>query len=120
MDNPATPDDLTAIGYTVSPSPSTVEKRRLDQAWRALIAEDSSIPPRVEAGTLDRDLVVDVVVEAAHRVLKNPGGVARFESGLDDYREGGELADPTTDIYFKAAELRRLALPTYGAGSMSF
>lgn len=120
MENPTRVEDLIAIGYTVSDSPHPVERRRLDQAWRALIHEDPSIPARIEADTLDVEIVRDVVVEAAARALRNPAGIERFEGGLDDWRESTTYRDATTDIYFTAAELRRLAQPHYGAGSMSF
>lgn len=120
MDNPADPMDLADRGYAISEAPSTVETTRLNEAWRALVAEIPSIPARITAGTLDVNTVIDVVCSAALRVLRNPDGRKRASGAIDDYREEWELADSTQDVYFTAAELRRLTPAVYGAGSMKY
>lgn len=119
MKNPASTNDLAARGYSV-PSPATGAQTRLDEAWRALVAEIPSIPARLDAQMLDQDLVVDTVARAALRVLRNPEGVEREEFAIDDWREGRKLANATDDVYFTAAELRRLELPDVSAGSMRY
>jgi hypothetical protein len=118
-ENPATPQDLQNRGYPVA-DPDTVETTRLGEAWRALIAEVPSIPARLEAATLDRDTVIDVIASATMRVLRNPEGRKRSAGAIDDYREEHELADATQDVYFTAAELRRLTPPAVWAGSMQY
>lgn len=112
MDNPATTAVLTDRGHVlpVGVTP-TLAQTRLDEAWRALQRE-SSLPglvTRVEVGDLDVELVVDVVIAAALRVMRNPEGVESESGQIDDYSESRKLADATADLYFTAAELRRLA-----------
>ncbi len=120
MQNPATHTDLTKLGYA-STNPS-VEQARLDQAWRALVAEVPSLPGRLAADLVDSDMVVDVVCAAALRVLNNPEGAERVSGSIDDYREDVTLRNTTDDLYFTRAELRRLQPADYtgGAGSMSY
>ena len=119
MQNPASPTDLSDRGYAVADNP-TVAQTRLDEAWRALVAEIPSLPARLVAGTVDTKTVIDVVASAALRVLRNPDGYKRTTGAIDDYREEWELADSTQDVYFTSAELRRLAPPVAGAGSMAY
>lgn len=121
MRNPALLRDLAARGYSVPEEPAAiVEQTRLDEAWRALVAEIPSIPTRIAAGMLEEEVVVDTVVRAALRVLRNPEGVERTDYAIDDYREGRTLANATDDVYFTAAELRRLELPEVTGGSMRY
>jgi hypothetical protein len=118
MENPAKPADLVSRGY--ASVNETVEQTRLDEAWRALIAEIPSIPARMQASSLDTGLVIDVVAAAALRVLRNPEGRVKGAGSIDDYREEWDLADSSNDTYFTSAELRRLALPQTAAGSMRY
>lgn len=119
MQNPATVQDLADRGHHLS-DPPTVEQTRLDEAWRALVAEIPSIPRRIETLMLDVDVVVDTIARAALRVLKNPDGIQRTDYAIDDWREGRAFANATDDLYFTAAELRRLELPEATAGSMRY
>jgi hypothetical protein len=119
LQNPAQPSDLSDRGYAVSDD-KKVETTRLGEAWRALVAEIPSLPARLDATTVDRDTVIDVIASAAMRVLRNPEGRKRQTGAIDDYREEYEIADATQDVYFTAAELRRLALPAVWAGSMKY
>jgi len=115
MENPAT---LPIIGYTGAAS-STVQLYWLDAAWRALQREDRALVHRISSGDLDPLTVADVVTAAARRVLRNPEGVQSESGGIDDYTESWKRADPTEDIYFTAAELRRLQSVGVGAGGWS-
>jgi hypothetical protein len=117
--NPAQPKDLQDRGYPVADEP-TVETTRLGEAWRALVAEIPSLPARLDAATVDRDTVVDVIAAAAMRVLRNPEGHEEQSGAIDDWREGWKLADSTQDVYFTSAELRRLTPPAVTAGSMAY
>lgn len=119
--NPATWQDLVNRGYVlVSPDPHTVETTRLGEAWRALIGELPTLPARMDAGQVDLDTVKDVVSAAALRVLDNPRGSERVDYAIDDWRESETLANATKDMYFTAAELRRLSPVSYGAGSVQY
>ncbi|WP_232676682.1 hypothetical protein [Nocardioides sp. R-C-SC26] len=120
MSNPATPTDLTNRGYTVDDD--NVAQTWLDVAWRALVREVPSIPARVASGELTDGDVVDVVCAATMRVLRNPEGYESESGGVDDYQESIKRADASMDVYFTAAEIRRLA-PSYPetfAGSVKY
>lgn len=106
MDNPAIAPDLTERAWEGAPSVGQV---RLDEAWRALQAEVPSVPARLESGELDTAIVVDVLCAAALRVLRNPEGHETESGRLDDYNESWKLADSSSDLYFTAAELRRVS-----------
>jgi hypothetical protein len=110
MDNPAT---LPIVDYSGTAS-EDVQEYWLDAAWRALQREDRGLVARITAGDLDGDTVADVVYAAARRVLRNPDGVESESGGVDDFTESWKRADATQDIYFTAAELRRL-LPVESA-----
>lgn len=126
MDNPAKApgDTVDARGYSGAAS-VTVQQTRLDEAWRALRREVPDLEARLGSGDLEQADVVDVVCAAALRVLRNPEGAESESSALDDYQESRKIADATADLYFTAAELRRLQ-PTdepvqYGwSGSMRY
>lgn len=105
MENPAT---APITGYD---GPATVEEQQywLDVAWRQLQREDRTIVARIQAGEIDAATVADVVTAAARRVLRNPEGHQQESGSIDDYSESFTRADATQDVYFTAAELRRLA-----------
>lgn len=114
MDNPAT---LPIVGYSGTAS-DDVQQYWLDAAWRALQREDQGLVARIDAGEVDALIAADVVYAAARRVLRNPDGVESESGALDDYTESWKRADATEDLYFTAAELRRL-LPA-GSGTTEF
>jgi len=75
----------------------------VDKAVRELINKIPSIPSRVAAGTLDREYVVDKVGEAAHRVYRNPEGMASETEGDYSYRlrtimASGNVWYPDSDL----------------------
>lgn len=105
MDNPAS---APIPGYTGTASVET-QTYWLDVAWRQLQGEDRTLVARIEAGQLDAASVADVVTAAARRVLRNPEGFTEESGRIDDYAEAWKRADATEDVYFTAAELRRLS-----------
>lgn len=123
MDNPATTAALTARGYVLT-SGDPVPQTRLDEAWRALQAElrvlGTTVDAAIASGWATADDLVDVVAAAALRVLRNPEGIEEESAGLDDYRESRKRSNPTEDVYFTSAELRRLTPPTLTAGSFKY
>lgn len=123
MDNPAAPAALTARGYS-GPASTEVQQTRLDEAWRALQRERGlpGLVARIQSGELPVENVVDVVAAAALRVLRNPEGFEEESGSIDDYRESSKRADATEDIYFTAAEIRRLQPtgPVLTAGSFKY
>lgn len=123
MENPASTDDLVARGYAL-PSGSNVPQTRLDEAWRALQRELRVLGTTAEAalatGWVEPADLVDVVTAAALRVLDNPEGIEEESAQIDDWRESRRRANATRDVYFTAAELRRLTPPMPTAGSMPY
>lgn len=120
----ATPGDLTALGWDGLPS-ETVAQRWLDVVWRALRREDgmSDLDARLASGELDPADVSDVICQATLRVLRNPEGLSQSSTSIDDYSESGQVADATRDVFFTAAELRRVAAPdqpAVTAGSLAY
>lgn len=120
MENPAS---APVPGYT-GPADETLQQHWLDVAWRQLQREDQTLVARIEAGSIDAATVADVVTAAARRVLRNPDGREEESGAIDDYRESWKNADATEDIYFTAAELRRLrassTLPAGWVGSIKY
>lgn len=110
MDTPAQTLDLEARGYTIVSE--AVAQTRLDESWRALRREIRSIEADIASGAVDTADVVDVVSAAALRILRNPDGHKQEAGSLDDYAESWTRADSTLDLYFTAAELNRLRVPS--------
>lgn len=111
MENPAQPSDIADRGYSGT-AITTVQQTWLDVSFRALRRDLArlgvDLDAAVEAQTLDPADVKDVVVSAALRVLRNPEGVEQESGSIDDYTESATRRDATEDVYFTAAELRRL------------
>ena len=82
----------------------------LDVAWRALQGEGPTLVARIESGAQDTQTVIDVIIAATLRVLRNPGGLEGEDFAVDDYRESRKYTDATQDVYFTAAEKRRLGI----------
>lgn len=132
MNNPATTDGLIGrgliIGDDAGQTPSVVAEFRLGEAWRSLQAEMRRIPvdlaAAVAAGSITIEDIADVVCQAAMRVLRNPDGATEESAAIDDYRESRKVSDPSQDIYFTAAEIRRLtpltAVQIPNAGSLKY
>lgn len=121
MSNPAS---APIVGYD-GPATTDVQQHWLDVAWRQLQREDRSIVTRIGAGQLDGATVADVVTAAARRVLRNPEGLKDESGRIDDYQESASFVDATEDVYFTAAELRRLlpdeaAILTGWSGSLKY
>lgn len=95
-------------GYD-GPADEEVQQYWLDVAWRQLQREDRSLSSRLDAHQIDEQTVADVITSAARRVLRNPDGLTKESGAIDDFTESREVADATEDIYFTAAELRRVA-----------
>lgn len=107
MPNPALPSDLADRDYTGTAS-ERAQQTRLDEAWRALRHEVGNLEARLDAGLVESADVVDVLCAAVLRVLRNPEGFEKESRSIDDYSESMERADASADLYFTAAELRRL------------
>lgn len=88
-------------------------QRLLDKAEARLLAVLPSIPERVTAGTLSRDLVAGVVEDMVLRVVNNPRGIRSMS--IDDYSETIDRAASSGALYLSDAERKLLAGPGRGA-----
>ena len=115
---------LSRLGYA---GDADVAQEWLGTVLRALLAEPSvgDLAGRIERGEVDVESVADVVLAATLRVLRNPDGVKQESGGIDDWNESRTYGDETQNVYFTAAELRRLspdtaALPGGFTGSVPY
>lgn len=118
MDNPAQASDLTARGYSGTASPE-VQQTWLDVAWRALRREVPTLDADLASGAVDPMDVIDVLASAVLRVLRNPEGFESESGQIDDYSESWKRSDASLDVFFTAAELRRLRTVSPFAGGWS-
>lgn len=122
MENPATLGDLRDRWH---PNPlddsdaENVAAIRLDEAWRALQGELPGLVQRIASGMQETGAVVDVICSAALRVLRNPEGYTDGTISVDDFSKAWKYAaeQVSNDLYFTAAELRRLS--PYGGGAFT-
>lgn len=115
MNNPAAKTDARLTAYAGDPALQTW----LDASWRALQSELPGLVSSIETGDVTPLAAADVVVAGALRVLRNPDGAESTNYGIDDYREDVKHTDATQDVYFTAAELRRLSPNSAVAGQWS-
>ena len=119
MGNPATVDDLEKLWRPLIDQPERERvQARLDRTWRALLAELPGLEARIASGEVTAEPAADVVIDASLRVLNNPEGLMTFDESIDDYKRGGTYSERSlsNDLYFTAAELRRLS-PRVTGGS---
>lgn len=120
MDNPAQANDPRLTDYA---SAGDLLQVRLDEVWRALQRDVPGLVARISAGDPTAADAADVVIAATLRVLRNPSGAEEESTSIDDYVERVKRANATEDVYFTAAEKRRLgaaAVVSYGAGSFPY
>ena len=112
MESPVTPADLAPYGFT---SDVGQYDALIARAWRALQAEIPTLVDSIESGAVSAALAGDVVLAAVLRILRNPEGVRSISGSLDDYTERTDFASTSDDLFFTAAERRRLTPAATGA-----
>ena len=121
MESPVTHADLAPYGYTTQVA---LYDSLIGRAWRALLAEVPSLVDNIEQGLVSADTAGDAVIAAVLRVLRNPEGVKAVSGSLDDYTERTDYAASSDDIFFTAAERRRLTPAATGgqhrSGSLQY
>lgn len=100
----ATLDDVTALFRALTEAEAPVVERLLALASRVVRAQVPSIDERISAGTLDPELVRDVVAGMVVRALRNPAGVKQQAVGPMSVTYDG-LAGL---VYLAAQELAQL------------
>lgn len=107
----ATVDSLRAAAFGIDipagEAADTAVARLIDKAEARILAQVPSIPGRVEAGTLDADLVGGVVEDMVLRVVSNPRGIRTVS--IDDYQETVDKALSSGALYLTPEEVALLA-----------
>lgn len=112
-------DDLAQrMAFDLSATPEAAEGL-IEQALRRLYRQVPRIDERVEAGTLDPELVKDVLAEAVFRVLRNSGSIYQSQTELGyGYTINKSLTAGA--IYFMKEELALLRPQGKRRGSIPF
>lgn len=79
---------------------------KIDEAVRELLSIIPSIPRRIANGTLDAELVMDKVVGAVLRVVRNPKGIE--SEGEGDYNIRLRNSVASGDIWYQEKDLIQL------------
>ncbi|ROR91766.1 Gp19/Gp15/Gp42 family protein [Nocardioides aurantiacus] len=121
MGNPATVEDLEILWRPLADDERDRVQARLDRTWRALVAELPGLEARIASGEVAAETVADVVIDASLRVLNNPEGLTTFDESIDDYKHAGTYGErsQSNDLYFTAAELRRLSPRSVGGSAFT-
>lgn len=102
----ATTDQVAAGFRTLSAEESAVAATLLERAERLLISRFPTLVTRVEAGTVNRDLVADIEAAMVVRVLRNPD--AKKQESIDDYSWTRDTAVSSGALYVSAEEAKQL------------
>ena len=86
--------------------------KNLERASRTLRAEVPDLDARIQAGTLDPDLVADVVCEMVESALasQNGPGLESLQQGAGPFQRTLKFANPRGDMYVTAKHKRLLAV----------
>lgn len=88
---------------TIHSSKRAWVERKTDEAVRELLSKVPDILTRIEAGTLDPDLVRDKAIGAVLRVVRNPTGYEQESEGDYSYRLNNRVA--SGDIWYPESDL---------------
>ncbi len=125
MLNPASIDDLIGRWHPYpfhgDSAGELAAQIKLDQAWRALRDELPGLVARIDSGDVQAESVVDVVIDATLRAMRNPEGYVEGSESVDDYSESWKTdpASQSNDMFFTRAELRRLSPRASGAAAFT-
>lgn len=103
-----TPQSLRTAAYelTIPDGVDTTLNRLIDKAERTVVDQVPTVPLRLEAGTLRRQSLADVIEDMVLRILRNPDG-KRSESS-DDYSYTLDQAVASGALYLSDRERSRL------------
>ena len=93
----------------------------LEKASRQVRAERPSVDDRIAAGTLDPDLVGDVVCDMVRRAIIVPVDqqpVTQFSEGTGPFSQSITYSNPDGNLYLSKNERRRLGLIRQRASSV--
>lgn len=90
-------------------------KYQIGKAERALIGECPSLPRRIAAGSVDVDLVRDVVVDAVLRLVRDEDPTLKTESE-NGYSYSKNALSASANIWFPDKDLARIGCKAVDAG----
>lgn len=105
--NPVTTDQLAARWRPLTSAETVVAQSLLDDAWTILQARVPGLAARLDAATLDPELVVAVESAMVLRVLRNPDG--KRQESIDDYSWTRDNAVSAGLLYLGDDELTLLS-----------
>jgi|GEM_PF-6447766 len=110
MANPAIVGDVEAHWRPLSAAELITAQSWLDMAWRILLVDSPGIQARIDADTVDVDLVIDILAEAVARKGKNADGKRQESVTIDDATRSWTLDASISagELFFTPDELRRL------------
>jgi hypothetical protein len=86
----------------------------INKAEVLVLAEYPKIQDRIDAGTLNEQLVIYVVCEMVEAVLRNPNGQATFSYTTGPFAESGSYANGAKDIHLTQKQKELLAPTAQG------
>lgn len=112
-------DDLVAAyeGVIDKQDPETQNwlKYQIGKAERALIGECPSLPRRIAAGSVDVELVKDVVVDAVLRLVRDEDPTLKTESE-NGYSYSKNALSASANIWFPDKDLARIGCKAVDKG----
>lgn len=117
----AVDSDYIGRGYDSSSFATGVLTARLGAASRHLRSRSKDIDARITAGTLDEDLVIDVVCAMVARTVPAQGmeGVTSLQTSVGPFQDSVRLANPGGDLYLTKGERLSLGISSQRAFSVS-
>lgn len=110
IDFGVTPDMIREAAYGLTiPEGDTADTQiqaLIDKATNRLASRLPSLQRRIDAGTLDIEVVRGVIEDMVLRVIRNPK--ARRSIGLDDFQETIDTSTSTGLLYVSADEIALL------------
>lgn len=105
--NPALRADVEAsFERPLSIDETRVVQNWLNQAWTILCATVPSVASRLQAGTIGRTTVVQVLIAMVERKLRNPNGLRSWDG--DNYTETIDQVLSSGQLYPTSDEIARL------------
>lgn len=102
----------------LDPDKSGWYNRKIDEAVRLLLLRTPGLKQRVEAGTVDLELLQDKIAAAVLRVVRNPFGMESESEGgysvkLNNKVASGDIWFPIEDIHDLSEAIAHLPRTTY-------
>lgn len=112
----AYPEDLEAGWRSLTDEETGQAEVLLGRASRMVRGRVPGVDDRITAGTLDAELVGDVVCSMVKRAMVGEVGVTSATETVGPYSQSRQFANPAGDLYLSKAELQSLTAGAASAG----